>query len=230
MTRWHAWSERLATSTLYDALMRIPVTVWTLATLVHEVFDARSFIAGQVDRSDPTFLLALLARASLMALLAFQGAMFIARRRPVARSIGFYPRVIAILGATLPISLVFLHRPPTGPILNIASVALIILGNYLSVLVVSRLGRSLSILPEGRRLVTTGPYSLVRHPLYVTEQIAVLGIFLQFLTVWAALILSVHLVCQFLRMREEEIVLGRAFAEYADYRRRTPYRFIPGLI
>jgi len=98
------------------------------------------------------------------------------------------------------------------------------------VLVVARLGRSLSILPEGRRLVTDGPYRWVRHPLYVTEEIAVLGIFLQFLDGAAAAILLVHLAFQFLRMHEEEIVLERAFPEYEAYRRGTPSRLIPGLI
>ncbi|MDQ6741518.1 MAG: hypothetical protein M3Z97_01220, partial [Candidatus Dormibacteraeota bacterium] len=38
------------------------------------------------------------------------------------------------------------------------------------------LRRSFSILPEARRLVTHGPYALSRHPLYLGEAVAALGL------------------------------------------------------
>jgi protein-S-isoprenylcysteine O-methyltransferase Ste14 len=50
------------------------------------------------------------------------------------------------------------------------------------------LGRSFSIFPEGRELVTHGPFSVVRHPLYLTEQIAALGTMLQFNQPWSLLL------------------------------------------
>jgi protein-S-isoprenylcysteine O-methyltransferase Ste14 len=41
------------------------------------------------------------------------------------------------------------------------------------------LGRSISILPQARQLVTSGPYAFVRHPLYLGEMTAMLGIAMQ---------------------------------------------------
>jgi protein-S-isoprenylcysteine O-methyltransferase Ste14 len=91
------------------------------------------------------------------------------------------------------------------------------------------LRRSLSIIPEARRLVTTGPYRIVRHPLYLAEMTAALSVVLS----WPALVPSVAFgifVCmQLVRTRFEERLLTRAFpADYPAYRRSTS-RLIPGL-
>jgi len=51
--------------------------------------------------------------------------------------------------------------------------------SILGALTLSFLGRSFSVMPEARRLVTTGPYSIVRHPLYLFELLGVVGILLQ---------------------------------------------------
>jgi protein-S-isoprenylcysteine O-methyltransferase Ste14 len=81
---------------------------------------------------------------------------------------------------------------------------------------------------EARRLVTDGPYAIVRHPLYVAEELAVLGIFIQYASVPAALILAVQALCQLQRMHNEEAVLRRSFPEYSAYAARTA-RLFPGV-
>jgi protein-S-isoprenylcysteine O-methyltransferase Ste14 len=91
-----------------------------------------------------------------------------------------------------------------------------------------RLGRSFSIMAEARRLVTDGPYAIVRHPLYLAEQIAILGAFIQFASPWAVVIVVVQFGCQVQRMRNEESVLLLSFPDYAAYKERTA-RLIPGL-
>jgi protein-S-isoprenylcysteine O-methyltransferase Ste14 len=89
------------------------------------------------------------------------------------------------------------------------------------------LRRSFSILPEARRLVTSGPYAIVRHPLYLFE--AMTGIAATLPTVsWPGLILiAIFVGAQLLRMRWEEEVLALHFGEeYRQYRRRVP-KYLP---
>jgi protein-S-isoprenylcysteine O-methyltransferase Ste14 len=76
--------------------------------------------------------------------------------------------------------------------------------------------------------VTDGPYALVRHPLYLAEQIAITGAFIQFASLSAALLVVVQLAFQLQRMRNEEAVLARSFPDYAAYARRTP-RLVPDI-
>jgi protein-S-isoprenylcysteine O-methyltransferase Ste14 len=79
---------------------------------------------------------------------------------------------------------------------------------------------------EARRLIVHGPYALVRHPLYVCEEIAVIGIFIQVISPVALIVLIAHGVFQIRRMLHEERVLNDAFPEYENYAQRTP-RLIP---
>src|ERR1700704_5331237 len=89
------------------------------------------------------------------------------------------------------------------------------------------LRRSFSIIPEARRLVTGGPYSLSRHPVYLGEILAAVGINLATAGRPGALALLYFIVCELLRMRWEEGVLARAFPnDYPPYARRVP-RYFP---
>jgi protein-S-isoprenylcysteine O-methyltransferase Ste14 len=89
------------------------------------------------------------------------------------------------------------------------------------------LRRSFSIVPEARRLVTGGPYSFSRHPVYLGEIITAIGINLATAGWPSALAVLYFVVCELLRMRWEEGVLARAFPnEYPAYAMRVP-RYAP---
>jgi protein-S-isoprenylcysteine O-methyltransferase Ste14 len=102
------------------------------------------------------------------------------------------------------------------------------LGHVLAVYALAWLGRSFSIMAEARRLVTSGPYARVRHPLYLAEEIAVIGLFLQYASPSTALLVVAHLAFQLQRMRNEEQILRDSFPEYAAYARATR-RLVPGV-
>ncbi len=144
------------------------------------------------------------------------------RLAPIRKARGIEPRISALLGSFLCIALVFLPKADLGPILSVTSTVLIVTGASLSFAVLRWLGKSFSILAEARRLVTEGPYRVVRHPLYVCEGIATLGVMLQVISPVAVLIVIGAWTIQYRRMINEEKILSTAFPEYRAYAARTP--------
>ena len=84
-------------------------------------------------------------------------------------------------------------------------------------------GEKFSVMPEARRLVTTGPYSIVRHPLYLFELLGVVGILLQVRSLPGGILLALVVALQIARAHWEEAVLDRAFPEFAAYRQKVPF-------
>lgn len=109
---------------------------------------------------------------------------------------------------------------PLGDVLATAGLAYSVWG-------LAYLRRSFSIIPEARRLVTGGPYSLSRHPVYLGEIATAIGVNLA-TGGWLSAVAVVYFVgCEILRMRWEEGVLERAFPDdYPGYARRVP-RYFP---
>ena len=103
---------------------------------------------------------------------------------------------------------------------------LLAIGMAYSLFALLYLRRSFSILPEARRLVTAGPYAVTRHPLYLGEGVAALGLLVTSAGPTAGVVALAALSAQLLRMRWEEAVLTREFPEYEAYARRVA-RFIP---
>ncbi len=111
-------------------------------------------------------------------------------------------------------------------------VALFAIGGALRLWPVFVLGDRFSglvAIQPGHRLVTTGVYSIIRHPSYLGLLIGALGWALAFRSVAGVLIVLVLLAPVFARIRAEERLLQTQFgAEYDAYRARTS-RLIPGL-
>ena len=118
--------------------------------------------------------------------------LYVLRYRPVNKFIGWWPSIAAVLGGFLMFGLVwFPPRTDLPDNVRLFACGLIFVGNLLAAYILMHLGRSVCILTESRKLVTKGPYKIVRHPLYVAEMIAAIGQMILFLSVGAAL-LVVH--------------------------------------
>jgi protein-S-isoprenylcysteine O-methyltransferase Ste14 len=93
------------------------------------------------------------------------------------------------------------------------------------------LGSNRTVFPrpkENARLVTSGIYARVRHPLYVSVICTGLGWALLWRS-WPALVVALLQVPFFdAKARREERWLCGQFPDYDDYRRRVR-RFLPGL-
>jgi len=94
----------------------------------------------------------------------------------------------------------------------------------LSGIVVARrqLGRSFSLTPQARQLVTSGIYSKVRNPIYVFGTVALAGLTMVFQKRELWIIVVCLAIAQTMRARREAGVLEAAFGdEYREYRRKT---------
>jgi len=157
---------------------------------------------------------------------AFVAGTILTRLPPIRKSEGIAPRIAALLGTYLAFGMAMLPRPDLPPVVLAISSFLVIVGMLMSFAVLRWLGRAFSIMPEARQLVKHGPYSVIRHPLYVCEEISVIGVLIQVISPLAMALWILHIVFQYRRMLNEERVLSATFSDYEDYARRTP-RLIP---
>jgi protein-S-isoprenylcysteine O-methyltransferase Ste14 len=213
----------------YDLVMRLPVLAYSLFLAFFCCVDLLRY--GQeagTTMSAGGYAINLAMRLLVIAYLVVLAAAVIVRVRPKRRAEGIEPRVSALLGTfVIPVVVLFPRRelPMTA---EMVSTLLVLAGNAVAVCVLVQLGRSFSIMAEARRLVTSGVYRWVRHPLYLAEELVAIGVVLQFFSGWAALLLTVQIVFQLRRMRNEERVLAKSFPEYAAYRQTTAMLF-PGI-
>ena len=97
-------------------------------------------------------------------------------------------------------------------------------------LVVNRPG-NFNIRPDpktGGRLVRTGPYRYVRHPMYLAVLLGCLGLFLEDPAWWRAVALVTLVIVLHLKADIEERALQRLHPEYRVYAQRTA-RLVPFL-
>jgi protein-S-isoprenylcysteine O-methyltransferase Ste14 len=155
--------------------------------------------------------------------------LLVVRDKPVRKSKGLLPRFFAFAGTFLGVGMLQLPVAQLGLGMQLLSAVLMGVGSVASVLVLWRLGKSFSIMPEARALVTSGPYARARHPLYGVEMITIIGSALLFIQPWSGLMALGVVALLVIRTIFEERVLSEAYPEYAAYRAKTA-RFIPGVI
>jgi protein-S-isoprenylcysteine O-methyltransferase Ste14 len=215
---------------VYDAVVALPLIIWfaygawQLRAVV--VRDGAMMIAGTGNLLTWVQFFSLSAAICFDLLLVY---LLVVRDRPVGKAKGVLPRLFAFVGTFLGVGILQLPVAPLGLGMQVVAALLIGLGSLGSFLVLWRLGKSFSIMPEARKLVTTGPYAWARHPLYAVEIITIIGTAIQFQAPLSWLIALAVVGMLWIRTHYEEQVLEENFPEYGEYRARTK-RFIPGLI
>jgi len=120
----------------------------------------------------------------------------------------------------------------TGLAPHVAGTVLLAAGAVLFVAARRAMGRSFTIFPrpkEGGDLVTSGPFRIVRNPIYLGVLLCLVGGALLHGS-WIALALTGALAVLWSgKVRVEERHLAARFPEYAAYRARVRYRIVPFL-
>lgn len=175
-------------------------------------------------RADPRpafWMLELISQTLTIVFVGLVVFLTISRMPPRSTANGLAPRIAAILGTFFLVALAFLPPGEVPLFMRIIATGLILVGTIGSIYCISVLGRSFSIVAQARKLVTNGPYSIVRHPLYLTEGITTIGIIIMHWSAMAVALGLVQLALQFWRMGFEEQVLREAFPEYEEYAARV---------
>jgi protein-S-isoprenylcysteine O-methyltransferase Ste14 len=119
---------------------------------------------------------------------------------------------------------------PTGEaaIADAAGFALQLFGTGIQLCGKVALGRSFGIVAANRGVVSSGPYRLIRHPIYLGYLVTHAGFLLSNPSVRNVAIYAAAYVFQFARIYAEERILAQD-GEYREYLRNVRYRLIPGV-
>jgi protein-S-isoprenylcysteine O-methyltransferase Ste14 len=106
--------------------------------------------------------------------------------------------------------------------LRIAGVIVALVGYILLITARLQLGKSFSISPQAKQLVTHGLYARIRNPIYVSVCVMWLGLIVALQLNWLFVPLVILLVMQLIRSNQEAKVLQEKFGDaYLNYRKQA---------
>jgi protein-S-isoprenylcysteine O-methyltransferase Ste14 len=184
----------------------VPVTVFSLLTLV---------AAAHVGSGGPSAA-AVVGRSAYVVLLVLQVAAFAAQPAPRARDGRGSVWVVTVVA-----TFAMVVAPSLPPLRSLwaeghaqAQALLGLVGMAIALPAMVSLGRSFSLTPQARGLVTSGPYRLVRHPLYLGEGLNILGIMVAVGSLTVVLAALAVVAGEVTRACLEERLLRRSFPQY----------------
>ena len=80
---------------------------------------------------------------------------------------------------------------------------------------------------ENQRVISTGPYAVVRHPMYAGGSLYLLGTPLALGSYWGLVPLAAMMPFLLWRLVDEEHFLARNLPGYAEYQKRGRHRLVP---
>ena len=82
-------------------------------------------------------------------------------------------------------------------------------------------------LAADQRVISTGPYALVRHPMYAAALVMLLGMPIALGSWWGVLTMAAVVPALAWRLLDEERFLARNLPGYSEYQRKVRYRLLP---
>lgn len=175
------------------------------------------FIVSRIGQYRYYFWKPLWAAETLLFVVVFIA--FIVRSNPVGRSHGAKEIIIPLMGSALPFGLLKTYPSPwiTADLKLLTAVfAWMTLATFFTTWGMWTLRRSFSITVEARSLVVSGPYRLVRHPVYLGEMLAAASVVVWRWSLINIAILALFITVQMLRAGWEESKLQRTFPAYRE--------------
>ena len=160
--------------------------------------------------------------------LTFAGIILLSLKPPRSKYRSILPNIIALAAGFGVYVFVWL---PSGSLLGVSiyvALTLIVLGTTIVITSLVFLRQAFSVTPQARFLVTAGPYSVIRHPMYLGNIISLFGLAL---LIDSPVAIALFFVCsglQVWRALYEERLLLANIDGYAEYRNRVG-RFLPKL-
>jgi protein-S-isoprenylcysteine O-methyltransferase Ste14 len=219
----------ISRSRTWDFLTRA-VGVSFLAMLGTAALSAILATWRQLSLAGPnTSLIAtLVVNVCIFVLMLIECTLIVGRPRAIAKAAGIGTRLTALAGSWIIFLVVLIPVRTDMPApWYVVAATLSTVGDLFAMVIVLHLGGSYSVMAEARRLVERGPYSVVRHPLYLAEQVALMGALMTYLSWRAVALFALQSFFQYLRARNEERILTLTFPAYAAYAQRTPM-LVPG--
>src|SRR5262249_8293050 len=118
---------------------------------------------------------------------------------------------------------------PVPPGVSIVGDVLVALGLFIDLLVfrANTYGASNIQVTEGQTVISTGPYAIVRHPMYAGVLVMVIGTPLALGSWWGLLVVLVTVPVLVWRILDEEALLEHELTGYAAYTRQVRRRLVP---
>jgi len=116
-------------------------------------------------------------------------------------------------------------------VIVVAADLLVLLGYGLFVLVLRENSYASRVIEveKDQRIITTGPYAVVRHPMYVGVGILYIFSPLALGSYWGMIPMALMPVFLIARILNEEKVLLKELEGYLEYTQRVRYRLVPGV-
>ena len=80
---------------------------------------------------------------------------------------------------------------------------------------------------ENQTVISTGPYAIVRHPMYASGSLYLVGTPLALGSYWGLVPLAAMMPFLIWRLLDEELLLAKDLDGYAEYQKRVRHRLVP---
>lgn len=215
-----AWLSLAALAVIMGLLLFVPawsIHYWQAWVYLAVFMGTSSVITLYLMRRDP----ALLARR-------MKGGPT-AERRPVQRFIMLWASIGFIALLVVP-ALDFHFKWSAAPVgVAVLGEVLVVIGFYFTSLVYRENPFSSATIEVavGQRVISTGPYAIVRHPMYASALLYLIGTPLALGSYWGLLGFGVMLPFLLWRLLDEERFLAKNLAGYVEYQKLIRYRLVP---